>query len=205
MKRFLIGVGVFLLMIITLAAGSTLVVISLQLVSIADVTNTLMAIYASRDLRVALGMSGFVIAVLGFVIFQMVTLKMQREKTIAFATPDGQVTVSLEAIGNYIRRITKHIQSIKEIKPDVIADKKGLQIFARVVLFEETNIPEVSEEIQRVVRKKIQEMLGIEEPIRTRVHIVKIVSKEDGEKTINEQKGESLVEPISPYRDYPED
>lgn len=203
MKRFLIGLGVFLLMVITLLVGGSFVAVSLQLVSIDDVVGLLKSIYGSRDFRVVLGVSGFVLAILGFVIFQLVTLKMQREKTIAFTTPDGQVTVSLEAIENFIRRITKHLHGIKEIRPDVVANKKGLHVFVRVTLLEETNIPEISEEIQRVIRKKIQDMLGIEENIQTRVHIVKIASKGPEPKTQIEQ--ETSAEPVTPYRDYPEE
>lgn len=203
MKRFLIGLGVFLLMVITLLVGGSFVAVSLQLVSIDDVVGLLNHIYGSRDFRVVLGVSGFVLAILGFVIFQLVTLKMQREKTIAFTTPDGQVTVSLEAIENFIHRITKHLHGIKEIRPDVVANRKGLHVFVRVTLLEETNIPEISEEIQRVIRKKIQDMLGIEENIQTRVHIVKIASKEPEPKTQIEQ--ETSAEPVTPYRDYPEE
>lgn len=203
MRRFLIGLGVSLLMVITLLVGSSLVAMSLQLVTIDEVVGFLNNIYASRDFRVILGISGFVLAILGFVIFQWVTLKLQREKTIAFTTPDGQVTVSLEAIGNFIRRVTGSLPGVKEIKPDVVANRKGLQVFAKVILLEETNIPDISEEIQRLVRKKIQDMLGIEENIQTRVHIVKIVSKEgEGKK---EGEGVPFTEPITPYRDYPEE
>ncbi|MBI1976727.1 MAG: alkaline shock response membrane anchor protein AmaP [Candidatus Omnitrophica bacterium] len=205
MKRYLVTLGVFLLMVITLLIGSSLVAVSLQLVSIEDVVSVFNGIYASRDFRVMLGISGFVLAVLGFVIFQWVTLKMQREKTIAFTTPDGQVTVSLEAIENFIRRVTKHLHGIKEIKPDVVANRKGLHVAARVTLFEETNIPEISEEIQRLVRKKIQDMLGIEENIQTRVHIVKIISKENDSGPKGTPGNEPLSEPVTPYRDYPEE
>ena len=190
-------------MVITLLVGSGFVAVSLQLVGIDDVVGLLNHIYASRDFRVVLGVSGFIVAILGFVIFQLVTLKMQREKTIAFTTPDGQVTVSLEAIENFIRRITKHLHGIKEIRPDVVANKKGLHVFAKVTLLEETNIPEISEEIQRLIRKKIQDMLGIEENIQTRVHIVKIASKEPEPKAQDER--ETPVEPVMPYRDYPEE
>ena len=208
MKRFLVGIGVFLLMLITLLIGSSLVAISLQLVSVEDVVKLLNNIYASRDFRVVLGISGFTVAVLGFVTFQWVTLKMQREKTIAFTTPDGQVTVSLEAIENFVRRITKHLQGIKEIRPNVIADRKGLSVFAKVILFEEANIPEVSEEIQRLVGKKIRDMLGIEENIRTTIHIAKIISKETEKTEENEKlepENETLTEPVTPYRNYPEE
>jgi len=70
---------------------------------------------------------------------------------------------------------------VKELRANVTAGKKGINITNRAVIYSDTNIPEVTEKIQNMLKNRIQEMLGIEETINIKIHIAKIVPVESSE------------------------
>jgi len=177
--RFLSGLTLFFYTLVFLAVGTLLIVVSLNLVSpemIIDVVNN---IYATSNVRLVLGVTGLLLVLISFAVVNVAAGKMQREKTIAFENPDGQVTISLSAIEDFIKRAMKQLPEVKELRPNVRAGKKGIAIINRVILFSDINIPETTEKIQNIVKTRVQDMLGVEEPISIKVHVVKIVHKEE--------------------------
>jgi uncharacterized alkaline shock family protein YloU len=122
---------------------------------------------------------------------------MQREKTIAFNNPDGQVTVSLSAIEDFIKRLSSTIMEIRDLRSNVVAGKKGIEINTRISLWAEANIPATTENIQATIKHRIQEMLGIEEAIIVRIHVGKIVPKEKKE---HKKKGKQDTEEAAPFQ-----
>ena len=65
------------------------------------------------------------------------------------------------------------------MKSDCIATKKGIDISTRVIFWSDANIPEATEKIQGLIRSRIQEMLGIDEPIIVKVHVTKIAARQE--------------------------
>jgi uncharacterized alkaline shock family protein YloU len=131
---------------------------------------------------------------------QLILGKIQRERTIAFANPSGQVTIALSAVEDLITRLLRPIPEIKEVRPDVIAGKRGIEIDLRLVLRSEANIPELTMQLQETVKNKVQELLGIEEQIMVRIHVAKIISLEEKEKKKKELEKEEPSVPFSGYR-----
>ena len=73
----------------------------------------------------------FAVALLIFISLLVVQVTMgtiKRERTIAFENPDGQVTISLSAIEDFIKRAMKQLPEVKESRPNVKASKKGITI-----------------------------------------------------------------------------
>ena len=159
--------------------GVCLVLTSFNIISKDIVTYTMDFIYTNHDMRLGIGAIGALMIIVTLLVIQIVIGKMQMERTIAFDNPDGQVTISLSAIEDFIKRLTRQLSEIKELKPTVIATKKGVDIMTRLVLYSDTNIPEVTERVQNIIKGKIQEILGIEESIFVRVHIAKIAHREE--------------------------
>ena len=142
----------------------------------------LQAVYQERNLRLACFLTGAGLVLLNWVIAQLTIAKLRRQKTIAFENPDGQVTVSLSAIEDFVRRSAKELPEVKELRSDVIAGKGRIQVRARVTLWSEAHIPEVTERIQSLIKSRVQEMLsGVEEPVHVRVHVAKIAHRDEGE------------------------
>jgi len=159
--------------------GVVLVLISLNIFTEDAVSLSLSFLYSSMNMRLATGVMGVTLVGITLLAMQVVVGKMQRERTIAFDNPDGQVTISLGAVEDFIKRLVKQIPEIKELKPTVVANKKGVDVMTRLILFSDTNIPEVTDRLQSLIKGRVQEILGIEEAISIKVHIIKIVQKEE--------------------------
>ena len=177
--RFFSGLTLFFYTLVFLLLGVLFISISLNLITqelIAEILNT---IYITTNVRLVLGITGIVLIFISILALQLTMGKIKREKTIAFENPDGQVTISLSAIEDFIKRALKQLPEVKELRPSVRAGKKGITIVNRVVLFSDINIPETTEKIQNIVKTRVQDMLGVDEPITIRVHVIKIVHKEE--------------------------
>ncbi len=142
----------------------------------------LQAAYQQKNLRLACLLTGAGLVLLNWMIAQLTLTKVQRQKTIAFENPDGQVTVSLSAIEDFVRRSAKELAEVKELRSDVVAGKGKILVRARVTLWSEAHIPEVTERVQSLVKSRVQEMLsGIEEPVTVLVHVAGIAHREGGD------------------------
>lgn len=144
-----------------------------------DINNLVVYVQNSASARIALGLSGILLILISSWFAELILGRFQREKTIAFPTPSGEVTIALSAVEDLIKRLAGAIGGIKELRPDVIATKKGIVVDLRVVLKSEANIPELTERLQEITRLKIQEVLGIEEQIIIKIHVLKIISQEE--------------------------
>lgn len=182
--RFLGGLTLFFYTLVFLLIGGFFVGISLDLIPQETIIDTLNTIYITTNARIAVGITGVLLIFISILVMQIALGKLQREKTIAFENPDGQVTISLSAIEDFIKRALKQLPEVKELRPSVRAGKKGIVIVNKVTLFSDINIPETTEKIQNLVKARVQDMLGVEEPINIKVHVVKISHKEEAARQV---------------------
>lgn len=173
----------------------------LQPQTIEYVNNLLYFIQNSFFSKIVLGLLGLLLILISFSFAQLILGRFQREKTIAFTTASGEVTIALCAVEDLIRRLSGIIPEIKELRPDVIATKKGILVDLRVILRSEANIPELTARLQEIARAKIQEVLGLEEQIIIKIHVVKIIPLEEKEKKRKEKETEKQELPI-PFSGY---
>ena len=71
----------------------------------------------------------------------------------------------------------------------------------RVILRSESNIPELTGRLQELTRAKIQEVLGLEEEIIIKIHVIKIISSKKPDKKKKETTTEE-EEANVPYSGY---
>lgn len=175
-----------------------MIIFALGILPIQDIDNALLLVQLSINSRIIIGLSGVLLIIISFSFAQLILGRFQREKTIAFSTSSGQVTVALSAVEDLVKRLAAIMPEVRELRPDVIATKKGIEVNLRVVLKAEANIPELTSRLQEITRLKIQEVLGIEEQILIRIHIAKIVSHEEKEG----RKKDSQPMPTIPFGGY---
>ncbi|MFH0731853.1 MAG: alkaline shock response membrane anchor protein AmaP [Candidatus Omnitrophota bacterium] len=177
--------------------GAGLIAVSWELITLQQVED----LYTTYNLGASTGIAGIAFILIALIITHFTFGGIQRERTIAFNTPDGQVIISLSAIENFIKRLATQTAEIKDMRSNVLATKKGVNISARVSLWSDANIPDVTERIQGLIKNKVQDMLGIEEPITTKVHVAKIVHREPPKsKKVYVEEEESSPQP--PYRSF---
>jgi hypothetical protein len=179
--------------------GLTFIIFSLNVVQPQNIVNLIAYTQSSPQSKIVIGFCGALLILISFSFAQLILGRLQREKTIAFTTSNGEVTISLSAVEDLVRRLAGVIPEIKELRPDVIATKKGILVDLRVILRSEANIPDLTARLQDMTRAKIQEVLGIEEEIIIKIHVAKIISKDERERrSKNPDRPESVV-PFSGY------
>ncbi|MFA5145212.1 MAG: alkaline shock response membrane anchor protein AmaP [Candidatus Omnitrophota bacterium] len=198
--RIFTVLGILFYASVIILIGVSLIVFSLNLLQPQDINNLLVFTQNSSNSRIIVGLSGLLLVLISFSFAQLILGRFQRERTIAFTTASGEVTIALSAVEDLIRRLTGIIPEIKELRPDVIATKKGIIVDLRVVLRSEANIPELTARLQEIAKSKIQEVLGVEEQIIIKIHVVKIISMEERERKRKEIDKQEPAIPFSGYR-----
>jgi len=149
--RFL---GIFFYATVVILIGVMLIIFALNRLSPQDITEILIILQDSLSSRLIIGLSGILLILLSFSVAQLILGRFQREKTIAFTTASGEVTIALSAVEDLIRKLSGVIPEIKELRPNVIATKKGIMVYIRVALRSAANIPEITSRLQEIARSK---------------------------------------------------
>ncbi len=197
--RIFTVLGILFYATVLILIGMILIIFSINLLQPQDINNLLVYTQYNLNSRVIVGLSGLLLIVISFSFAQLILGRLQREKTIAFTTSSGEVTIALTAVEDLIKRLAGVIPEIKELRPDVIATKKGIVVDLRVVLKSEANIPDLTGRLQEITRSKIQEILGLEEQIIIKIHVVKIISAQDTDRKKKESEKEEPTIPFSGY------
>lgn len=191
--------GILILIGLTLISFSLIYSFQNSLIQPQDINNLIAYIQGSFSTRSIIFLSGALLILISFSFAQLILGRFQREKTIAFTTASGEVTIALSAVEDLIKRLAGIIPEIRELRPDVKASKKGIEADLRVILRSEANIPELTTRLQDITKSKIQEVLGLEEQITIKIHVAKIISQDEKEKRKREPEKE---EPNIPFGNY---
>ena len=92
---------------------------------------------------------------------QSLAAEKQPSQAIVHETGLGQVRVTAEAVENLVKRVVIQVRGVREVKPRVICTPEGINVYIRVTLSPETNIPKTSDEIQNNVTNYMDEVAGI--------------------------------------------
>lgn len=197
--RIFTVLGILFYAVVLILIGMILIIFSVNLLQPQDINNLLAYIQYNINSRIIVGLSGLLLIVISFSFAQLILGRFQRERTIAFTTASGEVTIALSAVEDLIKRLAGVLPEIKELRPDVIATKKGIIVDIRVVLKSEANIPDLTARLQEITRSKIQEILGLEEQVIIKIHVLKIISIHDTERKRKELEKEEPTIPFSGY------
>jgi len=197
--RFFTVFGILFYTVVLILIGMMLIIFSINILQPQDITNLFAYMQYNINSRIIVGLSGLLLIVISFSFAQLILGRFQRERTIAFTTSSGEVTIALSAVEDLIKRLAVLIPEIKELRPDVIATKKGILVDIRVVLKSEANIPDLTSRLQEITKSKIQEILGLEEQIITKIHVVKIIPVQDSDRKRKELEKD---EPTIPFGGY---
>lgn len=164
-----------------------------------ELIDVLVYIQTGFSSRMIVGLSGVLLIILSISFAQIILGRFQKEKTIAFPTSSGEVTIALAAVEDLIRRLSSLVPEVKELKPNVIAKKDRIIVDLRVALRSSSNMPELTARLQEMVKSEIERVLGLEQEPVVNIHIAKIVSLEDRDK---KRKETEKTEPTVPYGGY---
>ena len=195
--------AVFFYLAIILSTGLLCILFFVHLIDHTEVVKLLTKIYQDSQLATILTVVVGFIMLISLFLANLIYARRQKERTIAFDNPAGPVSVSLNAMEDLIRRIVVRVSEIKEIRPSIVATKKGLDVEVRLVLRTDVNIPEMTAKLQELIRGKIQDVIGLDGKINIRIHVIKIIA-DDLKYKKDKGKAEIDVDPTPtvPFRGY---
>lgn len=141
-----------------------------------NILDLLYIAYVDDNLRVAVGSIAVGLLFINFILYRQLDVNAHKEKIIAFDNPSGRVRVALVALEDLLRRTISRFPEVKESKVDIRALKRALNVRIRMVLCSEVNIPELTSIIQETAKRKIQDIIGLDEPLNVSVYISKILA-----------------------------
>lgn len=201
--RFMVRMAVLFYVTTILFLGCWLLLFVLNWVRLQEISTFLNLVYSHPQLRLIVGVIALAVLFINFLFWRAIVGEQQRGKTIAFDNPSGRVSVSLSALEDLVRRVISRVPEVRDVRSAISASKKGLLIEAMLTLNTDVNIPEMTSRLQETVKKRIQAMIGIEEEITVRVHVVKIVPDRLKEKAgKDERSSEDDSEPRIPFHGY---
>jgi uncharacterized alkaline shock family protein YloU len=186
--------------LLMISAGAVLILLALGVYTAADIGDMLaVTIYGDITVKAVVGAAGGIFVLIGLIAPYRMGKKLKKDRVISFSNPDGEVSVSLSAIEDYIKKIARTIHGIRDLKARVDVNKKGIDVVIAVSLTAGANIPEVTELIQMEVRSRVQSMIGVEERINVTMHINRI----EGGKQPELPSAEPVPEPDEEQRHVP--
>ncbi|MBR4111225.1 MAG: alkaline shock response membrane anchor protein AmaP [Clostridia bacterium] len=87
--------------------------------------------------------------------------KSKDTSPILVATENGNVQIAQETITNTVKSVALKIPNIKDVNAKMLKKKKGIKIFANISVLANSNIKQVTEELQSKVIEVIRETTGV--------------------------------------------
>ncbi len=181
-------IAIFLYTMVFSIIGAVLIALSLNAQSIDSIINWVGYLFHTENARLGMALAGFLLVVINISIAQLSIGKLKKHKTIAFENPYGQVTLSLTAIEDEIKKLIYKMDEVKDVRPNIVAKKSGIEVTVKTVIYSDVNIPDITERMQGMIRSRLHEILGLEEKFSIKIHVAKIVQKgkTNEQKNINE-------------------
>ena len=118
-----------------------------------------------NDARLAIAAASLLVAI--WAIYSFYSLQFNFKKAEAKSmqidnTEQGQIHITLEAVESFIKRAVSTIKEVKEIKPRIKVIPEGMVLLLKITVAPDTNIPNVTKEIQQKVSQYLKEYGGID-------------------------------------------
>ncbi len=197
-----LGVLVYVTFVIFVAVSVFLFIF--HFMALATVIEVLEAVYTQTDLQLFFGLLAALVLFVNYLFFKAIGSDRQQGKTIAFDNPSGRVTVSVGALEDMVRRVVSRRTEVRDVRAVIKAAKRRLFVRARLTLKADVNIPEMTSNLQELIKSRIQDMIGIEEVVDVRIDVVKIIPSPQVKKA-KEKKSDNASqeeEPAVPFRGY---
>ncbi|MFH1837507.1 MAG: alkaline shock response membrane anchor protein AmaP [Candidatus Omnitrophota bacterium] len=190
-------------MVLMVSLGGGLILLALNMLTAEQLMEGISIISGTYRYQITAIAAGTVIILLGVLTPFRLEKRLRKSRFISFSNPDGEVTISLSAVEEYVYKIAKNIKGIKDVRSHVDSRKGVINVVTDVSISATANIPEVTERIQMEVKNKIQSMLGVEEGINVKMNIKRIAKsrKDEAPPRQNEtQEMETEEEDPVPHR-----
>jgi uncharacterized alkaline shock family protein YloU len=129
--------------------------------------------YFGENWLQAMGVGGIMVLLS---LLYLVTFGPRRPKAryISFDSGNGSVSISVNAVREYIRKLSGEFSAVVSIDPKIRSEKDSISIDLNVNLVAGARIPELSQALQNRVRESLRDGLGIEDVKEVKVLVQEI-------------------------------
>jgi uncharacterized alkaline shock family protein YloU/uncharacterized membrane protein len=108
--------------------------------------------------------------------FYLAVRRNQTESpSVNLPSAHGNVSISIETIQNVALRASGRIKGLNELKARIQVKDSGLEIDLRTKVDGDSSIPQITEDVQRIVKEQVELLTGI--PVaKVSIHVTNIVS-----------------------------
>lgn len=173
--------------------GISLISLSLGIVDAAMVFTLLQSetLNATKP-KIIIALIGLLLII--FCVRYVYAMLCRREKSIVFESAQGNVSITLYAVEDMLKRMLEERKGIVHIRLKVRSHKRGISVTIRGNLTNEVNLIEFKKDVLEDVKDKLRHLLGEEKETKVDIQIGKIVVA--GKKKIEER------DPEVPFRNY---
>ncbi|MBF0388344.1 MAG: alkaline shock response membrane anchor protein AmaP [Candidatus Omnitrophica bacterium] len=196
--RILIKIAIFFYVIVITVTGLAGLILLAHFVDLRGYERVLAYVYNDPQAGTIAAFTVAAIMGISFVLARIIYGRQEQERIITFDNPLGRVTISLSALEDLVRRMVVRSPQIKEIRPDIASTKKGIKVDIRLVLRSDVNIAELTADLQETIKRKIQDVIGKEERVLVRVHVIKIAT----DNMLPVKKGMEMDEIVPPLHSH---
>ena len=172
MKKILHGLSIVLLVFLPLVFGGAMVYGSLFNQTVLN--DLLSPVQNSAWIGV---LTGAVLILLPLLYLLTLGNRRPKAKFISFQSESGGVSISVNAVRDYIRKVCEEFGAVVSIDPKIRSEKEQIGIDLDVKVHAGSRIPELSQMLQHRVRESIREGLGVSEVSDIKVRVQEIVGK----------------------------
>lgn len=200
--KFFTRIAILLYVTFMLFSSCFILLFVLDVVDPRLIVEALNAIIADDNLKLSLGIMSVVLLLINFGVYRYFSVNVHRDKIIAFDNPSGRVSVSLLAIEDLVKKLLVKMIEVHEVKTAIRATRKGLIVKIKMTVRADINIPDMTTKVQDMVKEKLQDTIGIDEPMDISIYVNRIVGDPQKEKVAKpkEDKDTTTFVPFHGYR-----
>lgn len=149
---------VYNLLILLIAAGTVCIAAGVR-----EPLNYINMVFSTPNYRMAVGGVAIIIVITAVIIMaRLFNQKKPADSVVVDSSLSGQVSITIPAIKVIIMKAVKKVDGIKDIRPVVTNRPDGLLIYLHMMINPDRNVPEMSQSIQSMVKKYIEEIAGLQ-------------------------------------------
>jgi len=125
------------------------------------VLNSLTYWFANPWERVWAGAVGGLLLILGMI---LIVLTLRREASDAVLVKDGangQIFITIPAVEQVVLKSARALPGVRETRPVIKNIHQGLKIYLHLLVVPDTIVPELTANLQQVVKADVERMVGV--------------------------------------------
>jgi hypothetical protein len=127
--------------------------------------------------RVTTFLTGLILLLVSLLTIYLAIRGDSLSPTLTVTTDTGNVVVSAAAIEDFIERIGRGIDGVKDLKPDLTLRPTGWKLDVRVTMWSDRSIPELRKRIEDQIKFQMLNLIGSEKIQQFNIYIVRIVDR----------------------------